>query len=189
MIFLKMKIITDGRYYMEQKSNIEFILGGARSGKSAFAEQQAIASNLPVIFVATAMAQDDEMAKRIAKHQSERPLQWALVEEQYNLAQVITDNSTLDNCLIIDCLTLWLSNCLFEPSIDWPSQKFDFLTALINAPGQILLVSNEVGQGIVPIGEITRKFVDEAGWLHQEIAAKVNRVSFITAGLVQQLKG
>ncbi|UTV29972.1 bifunctional adenosylcobinamide kinase/adenosylcobinamide-phosphate guanylyltransferase [Photobacterium atrarenae] len=170
----------------------ELILGGARSGKSSLAEQLATDSGLPVIYVATATAGDDEMAARIVQHQSQRPASWQLVEEPLDLAAVIKRYSRPENCLLIDCLTLWLTNCLCAEGAtdeDWQQYKRDFLNALLHAEGRIILVSNEVGQGIVPMGELSRRFVDESGWLHQAIARQAERVVFVIAGLPQVLKG
>jgi len=170
----------------------ELILGGARSGKSSLAESLAIKSNLDVIYVATATAGDDEMVARIARHKTQRPQHWLLVEEPLDLAGVIRQYSRPNGCLLIDCLTLWLTNCLFSPeatAASWQRQKQDFLQALSEAQGRIIMVSNEVGQGIVPMGEVSRRFVDESGWLHQAIAKKVERVIFVTAGIPLVLKG
>ncbi|MBV1842359.1 bifunctional adenosylcobinamide kinase/adenosylcobinamide-phosphate guanylyltransferase [Photobacterium ganghwense] len=171
--------------------NTELVLGGARSGKSSHAEYLAQTSGLDVIYIATATAGDEEMAARIAHHQQTRPNHWALVEEAVDLAGAIRRHSLPDNCLLIDCLTLWLTNCLFndELALDWPGQKAALLAALAEAPGRVILVSNEVGQGIVPMGAMSRRFVDESGWLHQTIARQVDRVTFVTAGIPQILKG
>lgn len=169
--------------------SIELILGGARSGKSGFAEQCAKNSGLSVTYIATATSLDDEMARRIKHHQQQRPSHWQLIEEPLALAQVIKTHSTADSCLIIDCLTLWLTNCLFgEHDIDWQTAKADLFDALSQAQGQVILVSNEVGLGIIPMGEVSRRFVDEAGWLHQELAQQANKVTFVIAGLPQVLK-
>ncbi|WP_428446362.1 bifunctional adenosylcobinamide kinase/adenosylcobinamide-phosphate guanylyltransferase [Photobacterium nomapromontoriensis] len=168
----------------------ELILGGARSGKSSFAELQATESGKNVIYIATATAGDDEMVKRIARHQLDRPANWQVVEEPIDLAGAIRTYDHPDSCLLIDCLTLWLTNCLFNDdfTVDWLSQKADLLSALSSVTGHVILVSNEVGQGIVPMGEMSRRFVDESGWLHQAIAKQVDRVTFVTAGLPQRLK-
>ncbi|NRA84181.1 MAG: bifunctional adenosylcobinamide kinase/adenosylcobinamide-phosphate guanylyltransferase [Gammaproteobacteria bacterium] len=169
--------------------SIELILGGARSGKSGFAEQCAKNSGLSVTYIATATSLDDEMARRIKHHQQQRPSHWQLIEEPLALAQVIKTHSTADSCLIIDCLTLWLTNCLFgEHDIDWQTAKANLFDALSQAQGQVLLVSNEVGLGIIPMGEVSRHFVDEAGWLHQELAQQADKVTFVIAGLPQVLK-
>ncbi|CAH0533704.1 Bifunctional adenosylcobalamin biosynthesis protein CobP [Vibrio stylophorae] len=167
--------------------SLHLILGGARSGKSRLAEKLAAQTGLAVCYVATATAGDAEMAARIAKHQNDRPNDWQLIEAPLDLADVIATWSHPDRVLLIDCLTLWLSNALHQGC--WPSERENFLAALDHAKGPVLMVSNEVGQGIVPLGELTRQFVDEAGWLHQAIAEKATEVSFVIAGLAQKLKG
>ncbi|MCG3864767.1 MULTISPECIES: bifunctional adenosylcobinamide kinase/adenosylcobinamide-phosphate guanylyltransferase [unclassified Photobacterium] len=169
----------------------ELILGGARSGKSCLAEQLAEQSGLIVKYIATATTCDSEMAERIQRHQQQRPSQWMLIEEPYDLATVIREHGNNQTCLLIDCLTLWLNNCLFQPigHYSWEDAKAEFLQAISQAKGRIILVSNEVGQGIVPLGEVSRRFVDESGWLHQAIAKQSARVIFVTAGIPQVLKG
>ncbi|PSW20137.1 bifunctional adenosylcobinamide kinase/adenosylcobinamide-phosphate guanylyltransferase [Photobacterium sanctipauli] len=168
----------------------ELILGGARSGKSRLAELTASESGKQVIYIATATAGDDEMAERIARHRQDRPSEWLVVEEPIALATVISRYNQPNHCLLIDCLTLWLTNCLFDrdADIDWSNQKQALLNSLDDFVGHIILVSNEVGQGIVPMGEMSRRFVDESGWLHQAIAQQVDKVTFVTAGLPQVLK-
>ncbi|MGF1702912.1 bifunctional adenosylcobinamide kinase/adenosylcobinamide-phosphate guanylyltransferase [Photobacterium makurazakiensis] len=168
----------------------ELVLGGARSGKSRLAESSASQSGKTVIYIATATAGDDEMAVRIERHRRDRPHEWLVVEEPFDLAGAILRYSKPDHCLLVDCLTLWLTNCLFndDRKIDWQQQKESLLTALASAEGHIILVSNEVGQGIVPMGEMSRRFVDESGWLHQAIAQQVDKVTFVTAGIPQILK-
>lgn len=169
--------------------NYTLILGGARSGKSRFAEQLALNSNKAVIYLATGQALDSEMQARIAHHQQQRLANWPLVEEPIALAKVLQTHSTKDNCILVDCLTLWLSNCLCHSNSNcWHEQKAALLTVLEHLPGQVIFVSNEVGHGIVPLGELSREFVDESGWLHQAIAAKAARVEFIMAGLALTLK-
>ncbi|MCQ1060818.1 bifunctional adenosylcobinamide kinase/adenosylcobinamide-phosphate guanylyltransferase [Photobacterium sp. DNB23_23_1] len=169
----------------------ELVLGGARSGKSRYAESIAQINGKPVIYIATATAGDEEMAERIERHRQDRPYEWTVVEEPTALALAITELSTPGNCLLVDCLTLWLTNCLFNKdfSTDWRQQKAELLGVLEKVEGDVILVSNEVGQGIVPMGEMSRRFVDESGWLHQAIAAQVDRVTFVTAGIPQLLKG
>lgn len=174
---------------MEVKPHVELVLGGARSGKSGYAERQAKMSNKAVIYIATAEVGDKEMAERVKHHQQQRPAEWKLIEEPFQLAQSLKENSTKDNCILVDCLTLWLSNCLFSATEKgWHEWKSEFLTTLNSLPGQVILVSNEVGCGVVPMGEVSRKFVDEAGWLHQSIAAQVAKVTLVTAGLPIHLK-
>jgi len=167
----------------------QFILGGARSGKSSYAEKTAKASGKTIIYIATATAGDDEMKQRISFHQLQRPDHWKLVEEPINLSEVLRDNDNEDCCLLVDCLTLWLSNCLtMEENININQQQDDLIKTITNLKADLILVSNEVGQGIVPMSELGRVFVDESGRLHQKLAQVCNSVVFITAGLPQILK-
>ena len=181
------------------------ILGGARSGKSSFAEKTLIdlakQTKAALVYVATAEPGDDEMTHRIAQHQSVRNTNWRLIEEPLDLAHIL-NNANAGDCILIDCLTLWLSNCLHceiettEGSKtqsttnikSWTQRKDEFISALLNCPATVFLVSNEVGQGIVPMGALSRRFVDESGWLHQELAEHCDKVSFIIAGLETKLK-
>jgi adenosylcobinamide kinase/adenosylcobinamide-phosphate guanylyltransferase len=170
----------------------ELILGGARSGKSALAEQQAEKSGLAVTYIATAEAGDAEMAARIAHHQARRPEAWQLVEAPLSLAQALAEHAAEGHCLIVDCLTLWLSNLLGGERIDesrFEAERTALLDTLPQLPGRVILVSNEVGLGIVPLGALTRRFCDESGRLHQAVAALCDRVTFVTAGLPMTLKG
>ncbi len=172
---------------------IELILGGARSGKSRYAELQAQFLEKTVIYIATAEADDAEMQARIKRHRADRPKCWQTLEEPIRLADVIRQYSHAENCLLIDCLTLWLSNVLFDKQGElqqelFQQQKTDLLQALSERTGHIIMVSNEVGQGVVSIHKTTRLFVDEAGRLHQDIARISDRVVFVTAGLPQVLK-
>lgn len=166
----------------------ELILGGARSGKSALAEQRAAASGLAITYIATAQALDEEMAARIEHHQQQRPDHWQLVEEPLELAAVLKQHAAPDRCLLVDCLTLWLNNLLADEST-FERYRREFLELLPQLPGEIILVSNEVGLGIVPLGELSRRFCDESGRLHQAVAARCERVTFVTAGLPMTLKG
>lgn len=168
----------------------ELILGGARSGKSAWAERLAAASGLDVTYIATGQAFDAEMAERIARHRAQRPQHWHSVEEPLALAATLRVHAGAGRCLVVDCLTLWLSNLLgqSDPGV-FERERGALLAALPRLPGRILLVSNEVGQGVVPLGELSRRFVDEAGRLHQALAAQCTRVSFVVAGLPMVLKG
>lgn len=184
---------------------IELILGGARSGKSTLAEQHAHNSGLAVSYIATANCLqsqgDPEMARRIVHHAARRPAHWRLVESPLYLAQTLQENASAESCLIVDCLTLWLSNLLFQGQaaqqaeaglpIDCPllfSEMQTLLDILPGLPGHIILVNNEVGMGIVPLGAINRLYVDEAGRLNQRIAAMADRVLFVAAGLPLILK-
>jgi adenosylcobinamide kinase/adenosylcobinamide-phosphate guanylyltransferase len=168
----------------------QLILGGARSGKSALAERIAAASGNDVVYIATAQAFDDEMAVRIAHHRTQRPSHWGSVEEPLALAATLRVHAAPGRCLLVDCLTLWLSNLLGDADASRFTRERDALLAVLpQLPGHVVLVSNEVGQGIVPLGELTRRFVDEAGRLHQALAMRCERVVFVVAGLPMVLKG
>jgi adenosylcobinamide kinase/adenosylcobinamide-phosphate guanylyltransferase len=164
----------------------ELVLGGARSGKSKLAEQRAVESDLKLIYIATGTAGDDEMRKRIAHHQASRDESWLLVEEPINLADTLLLHSNTENCILVDCLTLWLSNCLHHNC--WEQQRDKLLAAFGQLSGKLIFVSNEVGMGITPMGELTRRFVDESGFLHQQLATMCDRVTLVVAGLPLQIK-
>ena len=205
---------------------ISLLIGGARSGKSSKAEELAKQleqnQNKQIVYVATYQPlsdqSDQEMQQRITHHQKQRPSHWQTIEASQDLADVINQHSKTNTCLLIDCLTLWLTHCLCSedlstqagsftrherdtqgtqhtqeqsPLLLWQQQKQAFLAALSNASTQacdIILVSNEVGHGIVPMGELSRQFVDESGWLHQDIAKIADSVEFVMAGLSLPLK-
>ncbi len=168
----------------------ELILGGVRSGKSRLAEQHALASGLAVTYVATATPGDAEMQARIIEHQRRRPPTWTLVEEPQALARVLCAQAAPDRCLLVDCLTLWLTNllCASDDNV-FATQRRALVELLPQLPGQIILVSNETGLGVVPLGALSRRFCDEAGWLHQDIAQLSDRVILTVAGLPYLLKG
>ena len=169
---------------------LTLILGGARSGKSALAERLAIDSGRDVVYVATAQALDGEMVDRIAHHRARRPAEWTSVEEPLALAATLRQHARADRFLLVDCLTLWLSNLLgIDEGAHFMSQRDALLDDLCGLPGDVVFVSNEVGLGITPLGELTRRFVDEAGRLHQVLAQRCDRVVFVAAGLPLTLKG
>ena len=169
---------------------LELILGGARSGKSRLAEQRAADSGLRVTYIATSQALDGEMAARIEHHRARRPAHWGLVEEPLALAQVLREQAAPERCLLVDCLTLWLTNLLMlDDAARLAAERQALLETLPELPGRVILVSNETGLGVVPLGELTRRYVDEAGWLHQALAAACQRVTFTVAGLPMVLKG
>lgn len=178
--------------------SVHLILGGARSGKSAYAEKLAAQSELPVTYIATAQVYDDEFAKRIAHHQSRRPPHWQIIEAPFDLANTLATHAKPDTCLIVDCLTLWLAQCIC-PDCDrpagqenadalWQQERAALIGILPTLQGTVLLVSNEVGMGIVPLGEINRQFQDEQGRLNQAVARLANVVTFVAAGLPLKLK-
>jgi adenosylcobinamide kinase/adenosylcobinamide-phosphate guanylyltransferase len=166
------------------------IFGGARSGKSRLAERLAHDSGLAVTYIATAQAQDDEMGQRIAEHRTRRPAHWHSIEEPLALAAAMQQHAAQDRCLLVDCLTLWLTNLLLHPAADtFVRERAALLKVLPGLPGKLILVGNETGMGVVPLGELTRRYCDEAGWLHQELAQCCDNVLFTVAGLPMTLKG
>lgn len=171
---------------------VVLILGGVRSGKSRYAQQLAQHADR-VTFVATAERRDDqEMFKKIERHRAERPLHWKTIEEPLNLAHIVTSAGADCNLLLIDCLTLFASNlleahgedlALAQPQID------ELCAALQSAPCTVILVSNEVGSGVVPAYVLGRRFRDLVGEINQRIAAVADTVLFMMAGLPLVLKG
>ncbi len=179
----------------------ELIIGGARSGKSLLAERRASESGLHVIYVATAQALDAEMSRRIEHHQARRCREWGLVVEPLDLAAALRRHAAPEVCLLVDCLTLWLSNLLFAGEAVSQAEAGESLRcprlagatqALIDLlpqlPGRVILVSNEVGWGIVPLAAVSRLFADEQGRLNQRVAAVCERVTLVAAGLPLTLK-
>jgi adenosylcobinamide kinase/adenosylcobinamide-phosphate guanylyltransferase len=165
------------------------ILGGVRSGKSRQAEELAARHNGPVAVIVTATAGDEEMAARIAAHRARRPRHWRVLEEPIALGHALFELAQPGSVVIIDCLTLWLTNILMQPDamlLQHESQTF--LDALRSAAGSVILVGNEVGSGIVPANELSRRFTDEAGSLHQRLAQICDRVVWMVAGLPLTVK-
>ncbi len=167
-----------------------FVLGGVRSGKSRLAERLASESKLPVTYIATAYAGDEEMRARIKQHQNHRPAEWQLIEEPLFLTQVLAHHASAERCILIDCLTLWLSNMLMNPDELLLRTEFNAMFALLpNLPGRVILVANETNMGVIPLGELSRRYCDEAGVLHQGVAQSCEQVVLTVAGLPQVLKG
>lgn len=162
------------------------LLGGARSGKSRHAETLALSAGQQCFYIATGWAGDGEMAERIALHQQQRDKRWHLVEEPIHLGRALRELDKPDHTVLIDCLTLWLSNGLHQQI--WSEQKQAFLSVLSEFTGDVYLVSNEVGSGIVPLGELSRTFADEAGRLNQAVAQVCDEVTLVVAGLPLKLK-
>lgn len=168
----------------------ELILGGVRSGKSHLAERHASVSGLSVVYVATAQVCDEEMCQRIAHHQARRPVSWQLVEAGQDLAAVLQREAATDRCVLVDCLTLWLAQLLCGTDEARLRQEVsELLRVLPDLPGQIILVSNETNMGIVPLGELSRRYCDEAGRLHQQLGQLCDRVVLTVAGLPLVVKG
>lgn len=165
---------------------VTLILGGARSGKSRFAENLVAGSGLRPVLIATAEAGDEEMAARIAAHRARRGPGWTAVEEPLELAGALAAVAAGEAALV-DCLTLWLAN-LMAAGRDVDAARRELAAALPGLAAPAVLVSNEVGQGIVPDNALARHFRDAAGLLHQDVAAAADRVWFVVAGLPQRLK-
>ena len=180
------------------------LLGGARSGKSGLAEKQATASGRKVVVIVTAIPDmaDAEMAARIARHQAQRPAGWRTREVGLqDLGVALADECMPGAMVVLDCLTVWLANQLFPRDYVWPEDgsyvlpdtwpvaRESFLRAVTAVRGELILVSNEVGSGVVPMGAGNRAFVDEAGWLNQAVAEICERVVFVAAGVGLVMKG
>lgn len=168
--------------------SVHLILGGARSGKSSHAERLALASQGPLHYIATAEAGDAEMADRLERHQAQRSPRFETCECPLTLPEELAKRGQPGHTVLVDCLTLWLSNCLLTTPDSWLEKRAALLGQLRETQADVLLVSNEVGQGIVPLGALNRRFVDEAGWLHQAIAKQADQVTWVVAGLPQKLK-
>ncbi|WP_295527182.1 bifunctional adenosylcobinamide kinase/adenosylcobinamide-phosphate guanylyltransferase [uncultured Pseudacidovorax sp.] len=183
----------------------EFILGGQKSGKSRRAESRAAgwlagAPGRRAVLIATAQAWDAEMTQRIARHRQERAERvpgLETVEEPLRLPELVGALSRPDTLLVVDCLTLWLTNLLMPPELDpqraalpdWRTEALLLVEALSRAPGPVVLVGNEIGLGVIPLGEETRAFVDALGQLNQHVAAACDRVTLMVAGLPLVVKG
>jgi adenosylcobinamide kinase / adenosylcobinamide-phosphate guanylyltransferase len=166
---------------------LTLVLGGARSGKSRYAERLVEESGLAPVYLATAEALDDEMAARIAEHRARRDTSWRTVEEPLDLTGALLRECAPARVVLVDCLTLWLSNLM---TADRPvrSEMARLVELLPTLPGSLILVSNEVGLGVVPTAAMARAFIDHAGWLHQRIAERADVVVFMAAGLPFHLK-
>ncbi|MBE9608864.1 bifunctional adenosylcobinamide kinase/adenosylcobinamide-phosphate guanylyltransferase [Chitinilyticum piscinae] len=170
-------------------ASVELVLGGARSGKSSYALACALRHDRDVCWIATAQAWDEEMASRIRRHQSERPAHWHTIEAPLALAEAIRTAAVTSSLIVVDCLTLWLSNCLLDNDKLCLAREQDALAeVLASHAGRLLLVSNEVGSGIVPDNALARQFRDAAGHLHQRLAQLVPDVTILQAGLPFPLK-
>ena len=166
------------------------ILGGVRSGKSRLAERLARETGLPVTYLATALPGDDEMRARIAAHRARRPADWNLVEEPLRLATTLSDVCAEGRCVLVECLTLWLTNLLCGNDETRLQQELDALaTWLPTLPGQLIFVANEVNMGVIPMDVLSRRYCDLAGTLHQALATECDRVILTVAGLPMLIKG
>lgn len=166
---------------MGAATDIALITGGARSGKSALAERLVLRHDLPRIYIATAQAGDAEMSERIKRHQERRGESWTTLEEPFALSQALCETDGL-GVRLIDCLTLWLANGATSPMID------ELTMTLRQQTTPVVLVTNELGQGIVPDSEMTRKFRDEHGWMNQAVAEVASEVWMSVSGQPLRLK-
>jgi adenosylcobinamide kinase/adenosylcobinamide-phosphate guanylyltransferase len=166
------------------------ILGGVRSGKSRLAEKLARESGREVVYVATAQGRDDgEMRARIASHRARRPAGWHTVEAPLQLAAALAAHDAPGRCLLVDCLTLWLTNLLCaDDEAQLSREREALIEQLPSLRADVVLVANETSLGVVPLGALTRRFLDEAGVLHQRLAASCGRVLMTVAGLPLTLK-
>jgi len=172
---------------MTELPPLTLVLGGARSGKSRHAEALVQSASTAPIYFATGEPRDDEMSARIRRHKDRRGSDWRTVEEPLELATALTREATPGTVVLVDCLTLWLAN-LMGADRDIGAETAALVATLPKLPAPVVVVSNEVGQGIVPDNALARQFRDCAGLLHQDIAAIADRVDFVTAGIVQKLK-
>lgn len=173
---------------MTRSERTMLVLGGARSGKSRYAQSIAEAAGGRLVFVATAQAFDDEMTDRIRRHRADRDARWTTVEAPLDLAAAIAAADGEDTVVLVDCLTLWASNLLLGEE-DADTRLAALLGVVADARGQVVLVANEVGLGIVPDNALARRFRDLAGTINQRVAAAVDRVHMTVAGIPLVVKG
>lgn len=166
-----------------------FVLGGARSGKSVFAENLATESGMERHYVATGRAYDDEMRVRIAAHRQQRGQGWHTHEEPLDLVDKLLELDQPGRVVLVDCLTLWVTNLMMEAEDTIDEQAARLAAHVAGARARLIIVSNEVGLGIVPENAMARAFRDHAGRLHQKVAAAAGEVFFIAAGLPLRMKG
>jgi adenosylcobinamide kinase / adenosylcobinamide-phosphate guanylyltransferase len=165
----------------------QLVLGGARSGKTAYALALAEKSGLQKWMIATAGCEDREMSDRIARHKEERGPDWKLAEERIQLVDVLQTHARRDRIVVVDCLTLWLSNLAFE-QFDLPAETERLSKAVSSLDGPVIFVSNEIGLGLVPETKLGRSFRDAQGRLNQALAQACDKVTFVAAGLPLHLK-
>ncbi|MFD1744147.1 bifunctional adenosylcobinamide kinase/adenosylcobinamide-phosphate guanylyltransferase [Rhizobium helianthi] len=172
---------------LETQARISFVLGGARSGKSRFAERLATDCGLTRHYIATSQAWDDEMRERITLHRMQRGEHWQTHEVPLRLAEALAKISEPQNVILVDCLTLWVTNLMMADA-DVDAEAELLIASLRDFQGKVIFVSNEVGLGIVPENRMARQFRDHAGRLHQRLAEVADEVFFIAAGLPLKMK-
>ncbi|QKV17391.1 bifunctional adenosylcobinamide kinase/adenosylcobinamide-phosphate guanylyltransferase [Oricola thermophila] len=169
-------------------TGVTLILGGARSGKSAFGEGMIAASGLEPVYIATGQVHDEEMRARIDHHRARRGPEWTTVEEPDDLEGALARATGQERAVLVDCLTLWVTNLMMAEA-DIAARSARLCAALKDAKGPVVLISNEVGLGIVPDNRMAREFRDHAGRLHQDVAGVADTVYFVAAGLPLKMKG
>lgn len=168
-------------------AKVILVTGGVRSGKSSYAET--LANHYPgVVYLATAWAGDEEMADRIRQHQSRRPASWRTIEERIDLAQILAQNHETD-CFLIDCLGMWVTNVLGQPHANLEGELAALLKEIESFPGVVIIVSNEVGWGLVPVNELGRRFRDLLGRVNCKVAWAADTVVLMVAGCPLYVKG
>jgi len=173
-------------------AHLILVTGGTRSGKSTFAQTLANEGNGRKVFIATAEPLDQEMKRRIALHKKERPANWSTVEEPVQLAQTVKKCGEAYDVLLIDCLTLWISNLLVNKSMkekDIFEQISDLVASLGEVPARVIMVTNELGMGIVPSNRLSRLYRDLVGKANQQVAREADEVYFLVSGIPMKLKG
>ncbi len=169
---------------------LELILGGVRSGKSSLAEKRAMDSGLQVVYIATAEMLDEEMQERIKRHKMRRPEEWVLIEAGANLAEILHRECRHDRCILVDCLTLWVTRMLCNGDDAVMKREIgSLLDGLSGLPGKLIFVSNETNMGVVPMGDLSRRYCDEMGRLHQQLGKLCDVVALTVAGLPLCIKG
>ena len=171
---------------MYEVADTRLVLGHAASGKSAWAERDVLRMGGNAVYIATARAWDEDMRHKIAAHATRRGPDWALIEEQVDLAAVCA-NRTADEVVLIDCATMWLTNLMMD-DLPWEDRAEAWIAAMASAPARFIVVSNDVGGGVTPDNAMARAFQRMQGALNQRLAAALDAVTLVTAGLPQHLK-
>jgi adenosylcobinamide kinase / adenosylcobinamide-phosphate guanylyltransferase len=170
-------------------TNIVLITGGARSGKSRYAEQRARELGPRRLYIATAEAKDQEMCQRIDEHKRRRGNDWVTIEEPLQLAETLLAQRAQTDCALVDCLTLWISNLLLRYDVRYAQEQVNqFVERTRQLDFHLVLVTNEVGWGIVPDSPLGRQFRDLSGWANQRLAAAANQVVLVVAGIPMIVK-
>ena len=181
---------TPGSQISRERAMLTLILGGVRSGKSRMAENLAADFPGPITYLATAQAKDTEMQERVALHRKHRPKHWKTIEEPIRVAQVVSDYPAPKNLVVVDCLTLWMTNLLLvDDAFETGRTELEALIAEVKRKrSNLVLVSNETNSGVVPMDSLSRRFCDEMGVLHQKLAGLSDDVILMVAGIPTWVK-